>query len=65
MKFASEWLYADPEKAARKLLDIANETEAIQDGRIQPMKITPPFGGRLPKNHMAHPIQPRGFQKSR
>jgi hypothetical protein len=26
--------YADPEKAARKLLEIANAAEAAQDGRI-------------------------------
>jgi hypothetical protein len=26
--------FADPEKAARKLLEIANATEAVQDGRI-------------------------------
>jgi hypothetical protein len=26
--------YSDPEKAARKLLDIANSVEAVQDGRI-------------------------------
>jgi hypothetical protein len=34
MKFSSERPYADPEKAARKLLEIANPTEAVQDGRI-------------------------------
>jgi hypothetical protein len=43
MKFASERPYADPEKAARKLLDIANEIEAIQDGRIHIEKINGPF----------------------
>jgi len=26
--------YSDPEKAARKLLKIANAAEAVQDGRI-------------------------------
>jgi len=34
MKYAPERPYADPERAARKLLEIANAVEAIQDGRI-------------------------------
>jgi hypothetical protein len=34
---------ADPEKAARKLLEIANATEALQDGRIHIEKINEPF----------------------
>jgi hypothetical protein len=34
MKYADTRPYADPEKAARKLLKIANTVEAIQDGRI-------------------------------
>ena len=34
MKFAADRPYADPEKAARKLVEIANSTEAVQDGRI-------------------------------
>jgi hypothetical protein len=34
MKYATDREYADPEKAARKLLEIANATEAVQDGRI-------------------------------
>jgi hypothetical protein len=34
MKFATERPYADPEKAARKLIEIANSVEAVQDGRI-------------------------------
>ena len=34
MKFATDRPYADPEKAARKLLEIANAAEAAQDGRI-------------------------------
>jgi hypothetical protein len=34
MKFAAERPYADPEKAARKLVTIAHTTEAVQDGRI-------------------------------
>jgi hypothetical protein len=34
MKFAADRPYADPEKAARKLIEIANAAEAVQDGRI-------------------------------
>jgi hypothetical protein len=34
MKFATTRPYADPEMAARKLIEIANAAEAVQDGRI-------------------------------
>jgi hypothetical protein len=34
MKFATACAYADPEAAARKLIEIANSVEAVQDGRI-------------------------------
>jgi hypothetical protein len=34
MKFATTRPYADPEVAARKLIEIANSVEAVQDGRI-------------------------------
>jgi hypothetical protein len=34
MKFAIARPYSDPEKAARKLVEIANSVEAVQDGRI-------------------------------
>jgi hypothetical protein len=34
MKFAAERSYGDPEKAARKLVEIANSVEAVQEGRI-------------------------------
>jgi hypothetical protein len=34
MKFTPDRSYADPEEAARKLLEIANTVEAVQDGRI-------------------------------
>jgi hypothetical protein len=34
MKFATGRPYADPEVAARKLIEIANSVEAVQDGRI-------------------------------
>ena len=34
MKFAEPKPYADPEVAMKKLLEIANSVEAVQDGRI-------------------------------
>lgn len=34
MKFAGERPFANPETAARKLIEIANSVEAVQDGRI-------------------------------
>ena len=43
MKFSSERAYADPEKAARKLLEIANATDAPQEGRIHIEKISGPM----------------------
>jgi hypothetical protein len=43
MKSAAERLYADPEKAARKLVDIANSIEPAQDGRIFIELINWPF----------------------
>ena len=45
MKFATDRPrpYADPEKAARKLVEIANAVEAVQDGRIHIELINAPF----------------------
>ena len=43
MKFAPSRPYSDPEKAARRLLEIANSVEAVQDGRIPIGKINAPF----------------------
>jgi hypothetical protein len=43
MKFAAERPFADPEKAARKLIEIANSVEAVQDGRIYIELINAPF----------------------
>ena len=42
-KFAADRPYSDPEKAARKILEIANSVEAVQDGRIHIEKINAPF----------------------
>jgi hypothetical protein len=43
MKFAANRPFADPEVAARKLLEIANSVEPVQDGRIHIEKINWPF----------------------
>jgi hypothetical protein len=43
LKFANDRPYADPETAARKLIEIANSVEAVQDGRIHIEKINAPF----------------------
>jgi hypothetical protein len=43
MKFAEGRPYSDPEAAARKLIEIANSVEAVQDGRIHIEKINGPF----------------------
>ena len=43
MKFAAERPYADPEAAARKLIEIANSVEAVQDSRIFIELINGPF----------------------
>jgi hypothetical protein len=43
MKFTPDRPYSDPEKAAGKLLEIANAVEAEQDGRIHIEKINAPF----------------------
>jgi hypothetical protein len=43
MKFATARPYADPEKAARKLVEIANSIEAVQDDRIFIELINWPF----------------------
>jgi hypothetical protein len=43
MKYATDRPYADPEAAARKLVEIANSVEAVQDGRIHIEKINGPF----------------------
>jgi hypothetical protein len=43
MKFAADRPYGDPEKAARKLVEIANSVETVQDGRIFIELINGPF----------------------
>jgi hypothetical protein len=43
MKYAAARPYADLEKAVRKLLELANSIEPVQDGRIHIEKINAPF----------------------
>ena len=43
MKFTADRPYADPDKAARRILEIANTVEPVQDGRIHVEKINGPF----------------------
>jgi hypothetical protein len=42
-KFVSNRPFSDPEAAARKILEIANSVEPVQDGRIHIEKINWPF----------------------
>ena len=43
MKFVTDRPFADPDAAARKLVELANAFEPIQDGRIYIEKINGPF----------------------
>jgi hypothetical protein len=43
MKFTADRPFADPENAARKILEIAKAVEPVQDGRIHIEKINEPF----------------------
>jgi hypothetical protein len=43
MKFVEHRLFADPDAAARKLVEIANGVEAVQDGRIYIERVNEPF----------------------
>ncbi|WP_439372885.1 hypothetical protein [Bradyrhizobium sp. DASA03120] len=43
MKLTTERPFADPEIAARKLVEIAADIEPVQDGRIHIEKINAPF----------------------
>jgi hypothetical protein len=63
MKFATTRPYANPEAAARKLIQIANSIEAVQDGRIFIELINNP----MPFEHKATPggIQRRAGLRDR
>jgi hypothetical protein len=43
MKFVSDRPFADPDAAARKLMELANAFDPVQDGRIYIEKINGPF----------------------
>ncbi|CUU17631.1 MULTISPECIES: hypothetical protein [Bradyrhizobium] len=43
MKLATERSFANPEVAARKLIELATTIEAVQDGRIHIEKVNAPF----------------------
>ena len=43
MKFAAARPYGDPEAAVRKLIELANSVDAVQDGRIHIELINGPF----------------------
>jgi hypothetical protein len=43
MKFVEPSNFTDPDAAARKLVEIANAVEPVQDGRIYIEKINGPF----------------------
>jgi hypothetical protein len=43
MKYVGTRPFADPEAAARKILELANTIEPIQDGRIHIERINGPF----------------------
>ena len=43
MKFVHQRPFADPKAAARKLMEIANSVESVQDGRIHIELINWPF----------------------
>jgi hypothetical protein len=43
MKFVEPSIFADLDVAARKLVEIANAVEAVQDGRIYIERVNGPF----------------------
>ena len=55
MKFAADRPLADPDQAAGKLVEIANESEAVQEGRIYIELINGPFlkAGGTPNEYRA------------
>jgi hypothetical protein len=61
MKYAAARPYADSEKAARKLLEIATEVDVVQDGRIHIEKLNGAFLHRVkrfPAEYGAGPPMP-------
>jgi hypothetical protein len=43
MKFVADRPFVDPDAAARKLVEIANDVETVQDGRIYIERVNAPF----------------------
>jgi len=43
MKFVERHPFADPDAAARKIVEIANDVEAVQDARIYIERVNEPF----------------------
>jgi hypothetical protein len=46
MKFAADRPFANPDVAARKLVEIANGIESVQDGRIYIERVNAPVRAR-------------------
>jgi len=55
MKFVEPSHFADPDTAARKLVEIANAVETVQDGRVYIELINGPFlkAGGTPDQYRA------------
>ena len=55
MKFATDRSFSDPDTAARKLVEIANASEAVQEGRIYIELVNGPFlkAGGTPNEYRA------------
>jgi hypothetical protein len=64
MKYAAARPYADSEKAARKLLEIATEVDVVQDGRIHIEKLNGAFLHRE-KGFQRSTAQPRLCHRKR
>jgi hypothetical protein len=55
MKFMDVRRFADPDAAVRKLVEIANAVEAVQDGRVYIERVNGPFldAGGTPDQYRA------------
>jgi hypothetical protein len=42
-KFVADRPFADPDAAARKIVEIANDADAVQDGRVYIERVNAPF----------------------
>jgi hypothetical protein len=58
MKFVTERPFADPDAATRKLVEIANAAEAVQDGRIYIERSTAPSSRMAARRTSAEPPSP-------